>query len=166
MLVISSPARAQRRFHPKGPDELPESLSGMWKITLCIHGNHSWLRLQSLKTKEVHTLSRYAIGLGESRDNAGRLVTPAVVTSGVQWDQDIFHEHVDRDSWAPLLSLVVSEPIVYRGKGDGYGYNAVTNNCASYVRDAWVFYGGGRYKMSVPHLPGDLRDRLLVVTRN
>jgi hypothetical protein len=88
-------------------------------------------------------------------------MTPAVVASGVQLDQDLYYEFVDRDPWCRLLSLVVNDPVIYRGHGDGYGYNAVTNNCASYARDAWVYYGGGRYDLLIPHVPRDLRDRII-----
>jgi hypothetical protein len=161
VVAIGTGALAEGPSRPKGPDELPQRLSGAWKITLCVRGTHCWLRLESLATGEIHTLSRYRYGWGEHRDEADRLVAPAAVVSGVQWDQDLYYEFVDRNPWDRLLSLVVSNPVVYRGQGEAHGYNSVTNNCATYVRDAWQFYGGRRYDMLVPHLPSDLRDAII-----
>ncbi len=161
LLAVTTAASAQEVVRPKGPDELPRSLPGDWKITLCIRGTHCWIRLQSQQTGELHTLSRYRHGWGEHRDAAGRLVTPVVSTSGVQWDQDLVYESVDCDPWDRLLSLIVRDPVIYRGQGNGRGYSAVNNNCATYVRDAWVFYGGRRYDLLVSHVPSDLRDFII-----
>jgi hypothetical protein len=142
---------------PKGPHELPERLEGLWKVSLCISGPHSWIRLEHTGTGEVHTLSRYKQGVGGIRNvTTGEQVWPAAAVSGVQWDLDMQYEDEFRQGKYRLLRVLVENPPIYRGRDDGFGYYLLRNNCTTYARDAWHYYSGEGYPLPVVHTPEHL----------
>jgi hypothetical protein len=147
---------------PKGPGELPTQLSGRWEIAVCFAGEHTWLRFESLQTGEVHTLSRVERGWGGLRDEQTReWLAPVARSCGVHWDQDLVWDSRFPQEDHVARRVVIDNPHVYRGDRDGRGYNVLTNNCATFVREAWETYTGERYRLLWPHLPADLRFAIL-----
>lgn len=142
---------------PKGPHELPARLEGVWKISLCISGPHSWIRFEHTDTGDVHTLGRYKQGVGGIRNvTTGEQVWPDAALSGVQWDLDLQHEGDVRQGKYRLVSVLVENPPIYRGRDDGFGYHLLRNNCTTYARDAWHYYSGEGYPLPIVHTPGHL----------
>ena len=130
----------------KGPSELPERLEGPWKVSLCVSSDHAWIRFKHLETGELHTLSRYQRGWGGQWDaEEHRWVAPRVAVSGVQWDRDVDHEEMFDGGRCVFLSVTVRDPKIFRGRGDGLGFNAYFNNCTTFAREAWRYYSGESY---------------------
>jgi hypothetical protein len=151
---------------PQGPGDLPTQMSGRWEIAACFAGEHTWLRFKSLQTGEVHTLSRVERGWGGLRDEQTReWLAPVARSSGVHWDQDlVWDSRFPREDHV-VRRVVVDNPHIYRGDRDGRGYNVLTNNCATFVREAWESYTGERYRLLWPHLPADLHFAMLTSER-
>jgi hypothetical protein len=126
------------------PDQLPSSLPGTWKISLCIAGEQSWLRLEDLKTGEFHTLSRG----GQN-------------PQGVQWDLDVARESEITSTSHIRASTTVQNPRVFRGTQKDRGYGPSTGNCAGFSRDAWYFYSGEWYPLPSPPSAAALRELVL-----
>ena len=158
LAVVGQSAQPSTDIQPKGPGEFPKRLTGVWKVSLCCSQNHSWIRFEDTSNREVHTLGRFQKGAGGDRNHAtvGWWVPP-VPAAGLMWDQDLrFEPALLTKGRYILLSVMVRDPAVYRGLGDGVGYGPVTNNCATYARDAWHHYSGEWYDLTGIHLPGDL----------
>lgn len=142
-------------------DQLPQQLLGPWRITLCLRGNHAWLRFDSLDTGVVHTLGRYRQGWADQRNaDTHHLVVPAAPVSGVLLDQDLYSELHSAHFAHHTLTMVVENPVIFRGRDHGRGYGVWTNNCTTFARDAWHFYGGTKYRLLWPHVPADLFDAI------
>jgi hypothetical protein len=147
---------------PRGPGDLPERLEGHWRIGLCVDGGHCWLRFESVDTGEIHTVSRIRKGWGGVRDEeTGDWTVPPAAVSGVHWDRELRRDARCQGRHI-LLTIDRRDPVVYRGSGDGRGYGAITNNCATFVRDGWEFYTGERFLLLWPHLPNELEHAVLV----
>lgn len=148
--------------------DAPERLEGRWEIALCASpGKHTWLRMQSLQTGEVVTISRYRKGAGGDPSLDGEAFERSKASrSGVWLNREVKsygpgREHV-------LLTTVVADPVLYRGQGGGDGHHGIRNNCVTYTRNAWAFYTGVHYDLPVLHSPTTLwhivrtdRDRRL-----
>ena len=131
-----------------GPDELPECLPGLWRVSLCAGCGHTWILLRNPETGEFHTLGRYGTGFGGEHDcRTGKRVWPAAPDCGVIWDIDRkFHCGVRKDGRV-LRSCYVRNPRIFRGTFDGHGHCGVRVNCVTYARDAWHFYSGEWYAL-------------------
>jgi hypothetical protein len=137
-----------------GPDSLPDRLSGLWRISLCVGHGHSWIRLQNTETGEVHTLARYVKGCGGESDwRQGRRTWPGAPACGVIWDQDLKFEVGVRRDGRIIRSCYVRDPCIYRGRMNGYGHCVVRMNCVTYARDAWCHYSGEWYDLPPVALP-------------
>ncbi len=142
---------------PVGPAELPERLSGEWTVSLCIKTSHAWIRFENEATGEVHTLGSYKKGAGGVRDpRSFRWLHPPVKVSGVQWDVDLRHEEEVAEGNFRLLNVQVTDPVIFRGDGDGFGHGGYRNNCTTYARDAWHFYSEQWYELPFVQTPGSL----------
>ncbi|MCZ6665217.1 MAG: hypothetical protein O7B81_07925 [Gammaproteobacteria bacterium] len=146
---------------PKGPMDLPERLEGLWKVSLCINHGHCWIRFENRETGEIHTMGRYPRKTGGRRDEQGQLIGPHAKVSGIQWDLDLKYEPDVQNGKYLLLSVLVKNPPVYRGRGNGFGYSTLRNNCASFARNAWHYYSGDGYPLARIPTPEDLRLEVL-----
>ena len=131
----------------RGPEGVPGMLPGVWHITLCLETGqighrHCWIRYQNVHTGEVHTLARFLKGRGGWKDRHGRLVATPATVAGLLWDNDLKRECQIRHGRIHMLNIVRTNPCIYRGWNNGYGHNAVINNCATWCRDAWEYYTG------------------------
>lgn len=145
------------KVEPKGPNELPKRLEGLWKVSLCINPAHCWIRFEQTETGEVHTLGRYPKGVGGKRDpETGEWLWPDAELAGLQWDLDLQHEQEVQQGKYRLLSVLVKNPPIYRGRTNGFGHGYWHNNCATYARDAWHYYSGEGYPLPRIHTPDDL----------
>jgi len=146
----------------KGPGELPERLEGVWKVSLCISDGHTWIRFENVKTSRVHTLGRYFIGNGGWWDKkARRWIYPPAARSGVYLDRELRCEADVHSGKIPMLSVLVRNPRIYRGRGNGFGHWGVQNNCVTFARDAWHYYCGEAYPLPRIHAPDDLLYEVL-----
>lgn len=141
---------------PAGPGEIPESLPGRWKVSLCIKNTHTWIRYQNLDTGEIHSVSRYHVLVGGWYDiHHLRWHYPPTVRPGLYMDREQMIEDKVQDGKYLLLSTIVDDPVVF-GHDKSYGHGTYVNNCVTYTRDAWHFYTGEWYDMPPVHTPGDL----------
>ncbi|MCC7423877.1 MAG: hypothetical protein IT428_26735 [Planctomycetaceae bacterium] len=156
----SGPRPAIRK--PASADEIPESLPGRWKVTLCVmvHPGHAWIRFENVETGEVRSISRfhYLVGAWYDRENR-HWHYPPTIKAGVWMDREQSIEYqpekYPREKYV-LLSTYVDNPRLYKGKGDGRGHGMAVNNCVSYSRDAWYFYTGEYYGLTRIHDPQEL----------
>jgi hypothetical protein len=138
---------------PQGPDNIPCCLEGVWKVSLCIESylgkcGHTWMRFENTETGEVHTTARYIKGYGGVRDiDTGCWMYRPAKVSGVQWDLDMKREHLIGSRRAHIVTTLVENPRIFRGRNNGYGHGRTVNNCVTYTRDAWHYYTGEYYKL-------------------
>ncbi len=146
---------------PLGPDEIPESLPGRWKVSLCIKApGHAWIRYENLDTGEVRSISRYHLLVGGWADKKHlRWHYPPTTKSGLYMDREQGLER-RRDGQYLLLSTIIDDPVIYRGDGT-HGHGMLVNNCVTYTRDAWHDYTGEWYDLPPAHAPADLRHAVL-----
>jgi hypothetical protein len=161
LVALAASAETAPARSPRGPGDLPQRLDGRWRIGLCVDGGHCWLRFESLETREVHTLSRVRKGWGGVRDDeTGDWSLPPADVSGVHWDREL-HRDARCQGRHILLTIERRDPPIYHGS-NASGYGAITNNCATFVRDGWEFYTGERFWLLWPHLPNELEHAVLV----
>lgn len=149
---------------PLGPDELPESLPGRWRVSLCaLEDKHAWIHFENVDSGEVRTISRFHLLVGGYRNkDEGGWHYPPTFRTGLYMDREQRIEaQRPSDDWQ-LLTVVVDDPVIFKGKsGDARGHGLVVNNCATYARDAWHFYTGDHYWLDRLHSPDDLRAAVL-----
>lgn len=144
-----------------GPDQIPHQLRGVWRIGLCVKEGitkgHCWIRYENVHTGEVHTVGRFQKGIRGVRDRRTReWLYPDIEVSGLYWDFDVRHELDVRQGKYLLSTVVARDPRIFRENTHGHG--TVRNNCVTYARDAWRYYAGREYELSLLHLPNKLRD--------
>ncbi len=140
---------------PMGPDELPVQFQGAWKVSICTTRHHAWIRFENVESSETHTLGRFVKGVSGLRDSTGKQITPDVGQSGVYMDMDLMFEDEIRRGRCILLSVVVENPMIYRGANRGFGYTLCRRNCTSFARSAWEFYSGEHYTHPLLDMPED-----------
>jgi hypothetical protein len=64
---------------------------------------------------------------------------------GVQWDLDMQQEYLIGSRQVFIVTTLVENPRIYRGRNNGYGHGCIVNNCVTYARDAWHYYSGEYY---------------------
>jgi hypothetical protein len=152
---------------PRGPDQIPHQLAGLWEVGLCLGNQHAWIRYQNLHTGQVHTVARFLEGFGGYTDReTGQLVVPNVPVSGVWWDQDLRFEKLVADGKFLFVTVVVQDPVIWRAKGKVFGYHLARDNCVHFVRDAWHFYSGEWYDLPAVTIPTPTHLGLKVRTRH
>ncbi len=132
------------QFQSLGPNGVPTSLSGTWKVSVVANDGHAWIRYENVDdSSDVHTAGRYEHGYGGRTDADGNLVVSSVVVSGVQWDHDLMKEQGFQAGLYPSRSVVVNNPTIYDGGTNGLlGFAVRNNNCTTYAAAAWKFYSG------------------------
>ena len=60
-----------------------------------------------------------------------------------------------------MISTIVHDPVLFRGRSQGRGHGNVVNNCATWCRDAWEFYLGERKEFNGLHTPILLRNAVI-----
>lgn len=147
---------------PLKPDELPTRLPGVWKVSLCINDTHAWLRFENQENGTVRSFGRYQRGVGGWWDEEKqRWLYPHAPVAGVYCDMEQKYEPDVRAGKSLLLSVLVKNPKIYRGIGDGFGHGWVRNNCITFARDAWYYYSREWYPLPSLHAPGDLLVQVL-----
>jgi hypothetical protein len=147
------PAEQTVWVHPRGPDEVPCCLEGRWKVSLCIECQHAkfghaWIRFEHTETGEAHTSALYNKGFGGVRDaDTGRWMYRPAPADGLQWDLDMQREHLISSRQVLIVTTLVDNPRIYRGRNNGYGHGCIVNNCVTYARDAWFYYSGECYEL-------------------
>lgn len=121
---------------PGGPSDVPKQLKGRWAVSLCVSGDHAWIEYVNVDTGEKHTAGRYMHGAGGGVNPDGTPLPPASV-SGVQWDRELSQNRTP----TAKRTVIIDDPVIY----GGFGYNAYSNNCATYARDTWLKYTGEWY---------------------
>jgi hypothetical protein len=150
----------------RGPEGIPAMLPGVWHVTLCfesghVAARHCWLRYQNVHTGEVHTLARFVKGKGGWMDENGDWIAPPAEESGLVWDHDLKRECDVLKGRVHMISVVRTNPCIYRGWDDGYGHGRIINNCATWCRDAWEYHTGERAElMLLAHTTGKLHTSL------
>ena len=145
---------AQSTLPPaKTGSAIPTALEGTWYISLCVEPGHCWLRYQHEKTGEVHTLGRFEKGSGGRVSLDGTRLHPKADESGLRWDHDLFEEPWIAKGKFLLLTTKQTNPAIHLGKDGGRGYQALTNNCVHFVRDAWAFHSGEHYSLRLVPTP-------------
>ena len=135
---------------PTGPDELPQSLPGRWKASLCISEkhNHAWIRFESPETGEVRSVSRFHLLVGAWFDaDRFRFNYGPTTRAGVYMDREQGLEEGIREGKYVLVSAYVENPVIYRGENEGRGHGVIQNNCCTYTRDCWFRYTGEWYPL-------------------
>ena len=144
---------------PIGPDDLPETLPGRWKVSLCVmvQPGHAWIRFENVETGEVRSISRFHLFVGAWFDEENWKWHYAPTTrTGVYMDREqSIHTKYPKDRWL-LLSAYVDNPKIYKGENT-HGHGMARNNCVTYTRDAWYFYTGEYYALHRVHDPAELR---------
>ena len=148
------------RIEPKGPDEIPDHLPGLWKVSLYVKEGylrgHAWIRYENLANGEAHTVARFLKGIDDVRHPiTGLELVPSIEITGLHWDYDLRFEHEIQGSKYCIDSVVIRDPKIFRGSGI-YGHGVVRNNCITYGRDAWCYYTGRQYELAAIHLPNRL----------
>lgn len=149
---------------PLGPDELPDSLPGRWKVSLCVMVKpaHAWIRYENVETGEVRSISRFHLLVGGWYDKKEKQWNYGLTTkTGVYMDREQSIEHKYPQSRFLLLSSYVDNPKIYKGDHKGRGHGMAVNNCVTYTRDAWYFYTGEYYALTRFHEPSELRGAVL-----
>lgn len=148
---------------PLGPDKIPDSLPGRWKVSLCITTRgHCWIRYENVETGEIHSVSRYHLLVGGWPDpKRFRWHYPPTTKTGLYMDREQSIEHRRKDDQYLLLSTVIDDPVIYKGE-DARGHGMIVNNCVTHTRDAWHFYTGEWYDLPPAHAPADLRRAVLI----
>lgn len=144
-------------------DQIPQSLPGQWKISLCIRcPGHAWLRFESLQSGRVVKVSRFQTMAGGRFDwTKLRYRRKPVFKSGLWMNRELGSETGVSAGRYAMLSVVVNNPTIHRGQSEGRGHGSVVNNCATYCRDAWEEYTGERYEFNGLHSPTLLRNAII-----
>ncbi len=140
-----------------GPEVVPDRLSGDWRVSLCVkeglHRGHAWIRYENVRTGEVHTIGRFQKNVRPTRRRStGELLYPRTKVSGLHWDYDWRYEHEVRQGEYIVESVYVRDPWIFE-HDDPYGHRTLRDNCVTYARDAWEYYSGQRYELSLVHTP-------------
>jgi hypothetical protein len=135
---------------PTGPAELPQSLPGRWKASLCISEmhNHAWIRFENPESGEVRTVSRFHLLVGAWFDaERFRWNYGPTTRAGVYTDREQSLEKGIAEGKYVLVSAYVENPVIYRGENEGRGHGMIQNNCCTYTRDCWYRYTGEWYPL-------------------
>lgn len=148
--AANAPATQRPIRKPTGPDELPQSLPGRWKASLCISEkhNHAWIRFENVETGEVRSVSRFHLLVGGWFDAKKFHWNYGLTThAGVYMDREqSLEEGIDEGKYV-LVSAYVDNPVIYRGENEGHGHGVIQNNCCTYTRDCWFRYTGEWYAL-------------------
>jgi hypothetical protein len=154
------PSDRQAIRAPVGPADLPESLPGRWKISLCVSDDngHAWIRFENPETGDVRSIGRFHLLVGGwFEPQRFRWNYPPTFRTGLYMDREQRREPELADGSEILRTAWVDNPQLYVGGGPR-GHAIVRNNCATYARDAWHFYTGEYWELPVVHTPRSLRD--------
>ena len=141
----------------------PRRLAGRWRVSLCVcPGRHAWLRFEAVDDApgasgygRVLTLSRYKKGAGRELNLRTLAYTPSTVPrSGVWIGREVKGYGLSRKH--ELDSVILTDPVVFYGRGGGDGHHGVRRNCVTFARDGWAFYTGRRYPLPTFHSPTTL----------
>lgn len=140
-----------------GPEVVPDRLSGDWRVSLCVkeglHRGHAWIRYENIRTGQVHTVGRFQKNVRPTRRRStGEVLYPRTRVSGLHWDYDWRYEHEVRQGQYIVGSVLVRDPWIFE-HDDPYGHRTLRDNCVTYARDAWEYYSGQRYDLSLVHTP-------------
>lgn len=145
---------------PVGPDDIPETLPGRWRASLCIardHG-HAWIRLEHCETGEVRSIGRFHLLVGGWFDREHlRWHYPPTFRTGLYMDREQRHEFLKEAEECILLTEIVENPQLLAG-GKATGHGLIRNNCVTYTRDAWYVLTGEYFELPTFHTPPALRD--------
>lgn len=146
-LGVGSWARAET---PSSAFVPPAQLQGTWWVSLCVKGNHAWIRFQNADTGKVHTLCRAMKGWGQEKDPAtGQIIKPGCPFDGVMWDADLDFDQPGKPAYLHITTIV-KDPMIFKGANNGQGYGKFKLNCAVFARDAWHDYSGDSLTILVP----------------
>jgi len=155
--VADSPQAEIRE--PLGPAEIPESLPGLWRASLCIAENngHAWIRLENCETGEVRTIGRYHLLVGGWFDRERfRWNYPPTFRTGLYMDREQKAEFLQTADECILVTQEVENPrLQVNGRSRGHGM--VRNNCVTYARDIWYVMTGEKFDLPAIHTPRALR---------
>jgi len=144
---------------PLGPAEIPESLPGWWRASLCIAENngHAWIRLENCATGEVRTIGRYHLLVGGWFDRTHlRWNYPPTFRTGLYMDREQKAESLQTAAECILVTREVENPrLQVNDRTRGHGM--VRNNCVTYARDIWYVMTGEKFDLPPIHTPRALR---------
>lgn len=145
---------------PLGPAEIPESLPGRWRVSLCIAENngHAWIRLENCETGEVRSIGRYHLLVGGWFDREHfRWKYPPTFRTGLYMDREQKAEFQQTADQCILVTQVVEDPrLLVNDRTRGHGM--VRNNCVTYARDIWYVMTGEKFDLPPIHTPRALRQ--------
>jgi hypothetical protein len=144
---------------PLGPAEIPETLPGHWRASLCIAENngHAWIRLENCETGEVRSIGRYHLLVGGWFDREHfRWNYPPTFRTGLYMDREQKAEFEQTADECILVTQEVEDPrLLVNDRTRGHGM--VRNNCVTYARDIWYVMTGEKFDLPPIHTPRALR---------